>query len=494
MKNFYINTLTNPKGLKKDEYDVIIIGAGIGGLVCGCYLAKAGLKVLIVEKHYKVGGYCTSFERKNFIFQAGAIEDLGNGSVFKKILYNLGINKKIEIKRASPHILLFANDDKIKVGVDNEIFEYLKVKYPKEAKQIEKFYKLISEYNILLLYKKYRKMSFEYLLRGYFKDEGLKNIFRALSSFIGIVPNEVSALSVITYYKTFIIGGGYYPKGGLQKFSNAFLETFKQYNGNIRLSTLVTNIIIKNNKAKGVILSGNERIYGNFIISNADATFTFLKLINKEYLNKKFILKLKKLIPSVSAFIVYLGINRKLKDKFNYTQQIWFIPSQLDNPRKKLRLKNKNFNLNIYCYTPSFIDNSFANENSESIAFGFLTSFINDEFWKKNKLFLAEKTIKKIQKVLSFSNENIQVKEIATPKTLYNYTFNREGACKGWAPLISQTDLLLMPYKTYIENLFLANHWVTSGVGETGIPHTAYIGYRVSQTIYKILKIKNEIL
>ncbi len=40
MNNFYINTKVNPKGLKKDEYDVIIIGAGIGGLTRGCYLAK----------------------------------------------------------------------------------------------------------------------------------------------------------------------------------------------------------------------------------------------------------------------------------------------------------------------------------------------------------------------------------------------------------------------------------------------------------------------
>ena len=50
----------------KNMYDVIVIGAGISGLVCGCYLAKAGLRVLIVEQHNKPGGYCTSFKRKGF--------------------------------------------------------------------------------------------------------------------------------------------------------------------------------------------------------------------------------------------------------------------------------------------------------------------------------------------------------------------------------------------------------------------------------------------
>ena len=63
MNNFYINKRFHPKGLKKEEYDAIIIGAGIGGLVCGCYLAKAGMKVLIVERNDKVGGYLTSFSK-----------------------------------------------------------------------------------------------------------------------------------------------------------------------------------------------------------------------------------------------------------------------------------------------------------------------------------------------------------------------------------------------------------------------------------------------
>ncbi len=47
MNNFNINKKVNPKGFKKDEYDVVIIGAGIGGLTCGCYLAKPWVKVLI---------------------------------------------------------------------------------------------------------------------------------------------------------------------------------------------------------------------------------------------------------------------------------------------------------------------------------------------------------------------------------------------------------------------------------------------------------------
>src|SRR5437867_7659865 len=52
------------------SYDAIIIGSGIGGLFCGNILAKAGLKVLLIERHYMLGGFCSTFRRKGFIFDA----------------------------------------------------------------------------------------------------------------------------------------------------------------------------------------------------------------------------------------------------------------------------------------------------------------------------------------------------------------------------------------------------------------------------------------
>src|SRR5499425_1717104 len=52
------------------QYDAIIIGSGIGGLFCGNILAKSGVKVLLLEKHYMLGGFCSTFRRRGFIFDA----------------------------------------------------------------------------------------------------------------------------------------------------------------------------------------------------------------------------------------------------------------------------------------------------------------------------------------------------------------------------------------------------------------------------------------
>ena len=49
------------------NYDIIIIGAGLGGLIAGAKLAKSDKKVLVLEQHFKPGGCATIFKRKDFI-------------------------------------------------------------------------------------------------------------------------------------------------------------------------------------------------------------------------------------------------------------------------------------------------------------------------------------------------------------------------------------------------------------------------------------------
>src|SRR4051812_47418228 len=76
------------------RYDAIVIGAGIGGLMCANLLSQAGLKVLLAEQHYVVGGYCSSFTRNGFKFDAAShfYPLLGNReTITGKILEQLGV-------------------------------------------------------------------------------------------------------------------------------------------------------------------------------------------------------------------------------------------------------------------------------------------------------------------------------------------------------------------------------------------------------------------
>ena len=57
----------------ESSYDAVVVGAGVGGLVCANLLARSGARVLLVEQHYMVGGYCSTFRRAGYTFDAATL-------------------------------------------------------------------------------------------------------------------------------------------------------------------------------------------------------------------------------------------------------------------------------------------------------------------------------------------------------------------------------------------------------------------------------------
>ncbi len=193
-----------------NKYDVIIIGSGIGGLVCGCYLAKAGLKVLIIEKNDKVGGYCTSFNREGFVFDAGfhCLGSCGEKGYFRKIINDLELSDSILLKKVDPANIIITPDYKIKVFSDiNRTRDVFKDSFPNSATQIDNFFNLVniglssSEYLML------RNTSFYELLSKYFNDSKIKSFFSILLANIGVSSRMISAFASIIFLKEFIFNG-----------------------------------------------------------------------------------------------------------------------------------------------------------------------------------------------------------------------------------------------------------------------------------------------
>src|SRR4030042_6591561 len=162
--------------MEKYDYDAVIIGAGISGLVCGCYLAKAGMKTLIVEKNAKPGGYCTSFTRGGFTFDA-CVHSLGSlreGGNIRIILKELGLEERLEVKRYDPSDIIIAPDFKIHFWNDlDKTIQEFQNKFPKESTKIKKFFEYINMCEGLLL-SSLRSISFQTLMDRYFKDDKLK--------------------------------------------------------------------------------------------------------------------------------------------------------------------------------------------------------------------------------------------------------------------------------------------------------------------------------
>ncbi len=119
-----------------DAYDAVIIGAGIGGLICANLLAREGLSVLLTEQHYMVGGYCSTFRRKGYTFDAAThfYPLLGNpATITGKLLLDLGITNGW-VKMDPVDHFHFLDGSNFAVPADFDIYlARLKREFPEEA-------------------------------------------------------------------------------------------------------------------------------------------------------------------------------------------------------------------------------------------------------------------------------------------------------------------------------------------------------------------------
>ena len=300
---------------QKYDYDVIIIGAGISGLVCGSYLAKAGLKTLIIERNAKAGGYCTSFTRKEYHFDAFAhgLGSLRKGGRLDKIFHELGIVDELRIIRRNPTLVIKTPEFRLSMrpALEDNISEFTKY-FPDEEKNIYSFFNFIAS-STMSSFSVFRSNNLESLLNNHFNDERLKTILSLLVfGFVGLPPWDVSSVVACLILREFVLDGGYYPPEGMQAFPDTLVEKFKKFGGNIIFSKSATQIVVKGNRATGVILQDDSFLSARYVVSACDARHTFFDLIKDDARCSVIRDKIKHLALSPSFFLVYLG----LKDTF----------------------------------------------------------------------------------------------------------------------------------------------------------------------------------
>jgi all-trans-retinol 13,14-reductase len=269
---------------KENEYDVIIIGSGIGGLTCGALLSKRGYKVLVLEQHYQVGGYCSSFKRKEFVFNTGVedVSGLWEKGPITYLLKEFGLKKDDLFVRNTMRYIFRC--EKIDIPHDlNEFIKLLSERFPEEKENIiaffneakkayEECYKDSEIYGVplpaelivkvfgakkLLNYPKehphfydWINKTFKQKLDEFFKNEDLKRILSALLAYTGTAPDKTLASSAFTANISYYIYGGYSIKGGAQNFANILKNIIENNNGKVLLNHKVDEILLKMERLK----------------------------------------------------------------------------------------------------------------------------------------------------------------------------------------------------------------------------------------------------
>ena len=224
----------------KDHYDAIIIGSGISGLCSGAFLSMEGKKVLILEKHFKIGGYTHTFKRKNYEWDVG-IHYIGAVHLKKTLLsriFSKITEDNLKWNKMSDNYdrIIFPDKSYDFVAPRSKFIEMIKSYFPSESTNIEKYVDLVKKVNkSMLKYFSAKALSGipEFLLyKGYSKEflsYSDKTTYQALSKITsnqkligvltgqwgdyGLPPKESSFVMhcmIVGHY----LDGANYPVGG----------------------------------------------------------------------------------------------------------------------------------------------------------------------------------------------------------------------------------------------------------------------------------------
>lgn len=479
--------------------EIIFIGSGIGALTAAALLSKKH-SVLVLEKNPVSGGYAVNFRRKNFIFDASlhALNSLNPSGILKELFEQIGIDSQIKTI-GFPYLFrtVFPGLD-FRIKEESDFIKVLKSFSPSEQTKIDKFFEETTKfYKGILDFEKNGKFTPLYLKSvnttcDQFADQfqlstQLKTlIFQQSLYYFGLPPSQLPLFYFVYPFFDYLLNGGYYLQGGSQALTDQLVKTIINNGSHIINNAQVKRILTDNACARGIVLEDGRTFSGKIIVSGIDLKRTFSELVETDSENfKENIFSIK---PSISAFQVYLGLNKELAPNLKDDYEI-FISKKLNIEDDYRNTLENNFSKCAIAATIySNFDNSCAPAGKTNIV---ITTFSQYAYWSRiktrsqyaqEKNTVADALIKSLDEAIPNIRENIEVKESASPLTMERYTGNSQGAIYGAEQSVLQTGWRRPDFRTPIKNLFLVSAWTRPG---GGIRSVMLSGKTLSQIIEK---------
>ena len=474
------------------DVDVVIIGAGMAGLTCGCLLAKKGLGIAMIEKNEKVGGCCASFQKDGFSFDL-SVQSLGEcqmGGRVWNLLKELNLLDQIHFISLEPAREYHFPDRKVNQSSKLEThIETLSALFPDERKGIEQVYAVLkgifeefsqipssinwfdpssfsSKYPLL---SRYGDKTFGELLNGLIFHPSLKAILSIRTSYALLPPEEISVVGMAGIEMSYFNHGVSCVEGRVEELPLRMGETLQKMGGQILMGHEVQEILIEEKEAIGVRLKDGQQMTGKVVISNIDAYATFSTLLGGNFIPTGFQSKLKRMRPSLSYFILYLGIEGKL-DGLSVSNNEVFFGDPFQKEYQSLYENRISEEGSFYLLAPSKVNPSHAPTGKSTLCLSVKAPYHLSQDWdQKVKEKISKQLIAKASPFIPELEQRILVKVMTSPKTIEQWTSNRWGAAYGWAQIPSQSGIYRLQRTTPIPNLYLTGHWTSPGGGIAGV-------------------------
>jgi phytoene dehydrogenase-like protein len=328
--------MTPPPSTAGKVWDAIVVGAGHNGLVNACYLARAGLDVLVVERNDWVGGAATSrslypgflYSNCSYVCSLLRPEIMRDLELPKHGLQVVPYEGGVILKQDGGYLGTFRDHDAHRREIgrhslrDAEAYDRYSAEVIRQCRFIRPFLlrtppdptslKPRDVQELLYLGRKFYDltetemadtvrfwtMSIAEFLDEFFETDVVKAGF-CISGIIGTALGPLSpgtAYVLLHHYMGDVdgaIGAWGFARGGMGAISESLASSFRASGGTVRTGASVDKVLVENGRAAGVVLDGGEEIRGRLVVSNLDVKRTFLKLVEEPQLPADFVRKVK---------------------------------------------------------------------------------------------------------------------------------------------------------------------------------------------------------
>ncbi len=471
------------------RYDAILIGSGVGGLVAGNLLARAGMKVLLVEQHYMVGGYCSTFRRGGYTFDAAThfYPLLGNPDTLTgRLLGELGVETGW-VKMDPVDTFHFPDGSRFEVPADLATYQAkVKAEFPDEAEALDRFFVEVKEvYFLGLLHYfrgkpieqmdrllKVRDLTVREVLNARFRDKKLKLLLAADCPHWGSPPGRTSFVFDSMLRLSYFLGN-YYPKGGSQAFADELALRFEEQGGHLLTSAQVNRIHVERGKAIGVdleVLCGpvkshfpGGRIASDVVISNADLLQTLERLVGPEHLPPETLPEVRSLRPTFPCWLTHLGLKGVSNEELERVQGYYWDGWDMD----RVGIDALRFKL----FAPTLYEPDMAPPGGQVLIIQKVLEMDFDrvEDWPSHKAEIEAFLFGHLEKLMPGIGKKIVVRSSASARTSHRFTLNTQGAMLGWEMSPEQLGDGRPTIETPIEGLYCVGHWTRPGGGITPV-------------------------
>lgn len=303
----------------RPDWDVVVIGTGMGGSAAGAICALNGLKTLILEKNPRPGGACSYYEKDGFRMDCGThLFIRGNKGPFGKLTRRLGMGTPIEFRHTknTVHLKGMNVDVVIPRSLPGQLSVLPKLAIQSGVSPLQ--YPGIVRLMRDILAKKQHEIDAlnhitveEYML-SFTDNEEIRAMFGLLLGLMFILPPwEASAgESIWNLQKLFKEANLGYPKGGAVAIPKTFLQGAEMHGATVRMKAGVKRIEVENGEVRAVILRNGERITTKTVISTTSIQDTVSELAGEQYFPAPYVARTKGVKPSWTAVQAKIAVKK----------------------------------------------------------------------------------------------------------------------------------------------------------------------------------------